>query len=108
MQFHHDPKNKFKFSDNTTDDEWIAKVAAEGWIVFSHDRKFHTRLLECAAIKQYGAACFYLPGASVPTWNKLGYFMKGYDGIAERIKVTSKPFIFDLQYTGRFKQVSIP
>jgi hypothetical protein len=83
-------------------------VAAEGWIVFSHDRRFHTRLPEYAAIKQYKAACFYLPGASSPTWDKLCYFTRGYRGMAERIGVTSKPFIFELSYAGRFKRVSIP
>ncbi|MBV9629077.1 MAG: hypothetical protein JO230_13345 [Xanthobacteraceae bacterium] len=44
VEYHHDPKCKFKFKDNTPDDEWLSKVAAEGWIVFSHDRKFHTLL----------------------------------------------------------------
>ncbi len=108
MQFHHDPKNKFKFGDKTEDDEWIAKVAAEGWIVFSHDRKFHTRLPEISAIKQHKAGCFYLPGSQSPTWNKIRYFLRGYDGIEHRIATTIKPFIFDLAYTGRFTRVSIP
>jgi hypothetical protein len=75
--------------------------------VFSHDRKFHTLLSECSAIKQYKAGCFYLPGASSPTWDKMGYFMRAYDGIFNRATVTAKPFIFELSHTGRFTQVSI-
>jgi hypothetical protein len=63
VEYHDDPRGKFKFSQDATDDEWLAKVAAEGWIVFSHDRKFHTILAECSAIKQYKAGCFYLPCA---------------------------------------------
>jgi PIN like domain len=107
VEYHDDPNSRFKFSQNTTDDEWLAKVAAEGWIVFSHDRKFHTLLPECSAIKQYKAGCFYLPGASSPTWDKMCYFTRAYDGIAERISATVKPFIFELSYAGRFKRVSI-
>jgi hypothetical protein len=76
--------------------------------VFSHDRKFHTLLPEVSAIKQYKAGCFYLPGAESPTWDKLCYFMSAYRGIAERISVTAKPFIFELSRAGRFKRVSIP
>jgi hypothetical protein len=107
VQYHHDPKNKFKFSGKTTDDEWLAKVAAEGWIVFSHDRKFHTRLAEISAIKQHKAGCFYLPGSQSPTWNKLVYFVRAFEGIEQRIAATARPFIFDLAYTGRFKTILI-
>jgi hypothetical protein len=108
IEFHDDPKNKFKFSQDTTDDEWLAKVAVEGWIVFSHDRKFHTLLPECSAIKQYNAGCFYLPGASSPTWDKMRYFMRAYDGITARISATAKPFIFELSHAGKFSRISIP
>jgi hypothetical protein len=108
VEYQHDPRNKFQFSQETTDDEWLAKVASEGWIVFSHDRKFHVLLPECSAIKQHKAGCFYLPGANSPTWDKLSYFIRAYDGIATRAITTPKPFIFDVSRTGRFKQVPIP
>lgn len=83
-------------------------MSDEKWFVFSHDRKFHTRLPEMAAIKQHNGACFYLPGAESPTWEKMKYFMRGIDGIEERIANAKRPFIFDLAYTGRFKQIVIP
>jgi hypothetical protein len=108
VEYHHDPKNKFRFGQATPDDEWISKVAAAGWIIFSHDRKFHTLLPEAAAIKQYSAGCFYLPGASSPTWDKMHYFMRSYDGIKSRVSQTKKPYIFELHYNGRFAQKVIP
>jgi hypothetical protein len=83
-------------------------VAAEGWIVFSHDRKFHTILAECAAVKQHGAGCFYLPGASLPTWYKMSLFMRVEDGIARRITATARPFIYDIGHDGRCTRVQIP
>jgi hypothetical protein len=108
VEYHHDPRNKFKFKETTPDDEWLSKVAAEGWIVFSHDRKFHALLPECSAIKQYKAGCFYLPGASSPTWNKVCYFTRAYQGIVDRVSVTTKPFIFELSTINRFKTIKIP
>jgi hypothetical protein len=83
-------------------------VAAEGWIVFSHDRKFHTLLPEISAIKQYNAGCFYLPGANSPTWDKVRHFARAYEGIVNRINVAAKPFIFELSAVGKFKSISIP
>jgi hypothetical protein len=108
VEFHDDPKCKFKFAQTVEDDEWIAKVAAEGWIIFSHDRKFHSRLPEISAIKQYNAGCFYLPGANSTTWDKLGYFIRSYDRIADRAQATPKPFIYNVAGNGRTTQVLIP
>lgn len=76
--------------------------------MFSHDRKFHALLPEVSAIKQYKAGCFYLPGASLPTWDKMCHFMRAYDGIVDRIDVITKPFIFELSLAGKFRRVPIP
>ncbi len=107
VEFHHDPKNKFKFKQDVADDVWLPKVAAEGWIIFSHDRKFHTLLPERSAIKQYSAGCFYLPGAQQSTWDKTRYFARWFDGIETRALNTKKPFIFDLTTNGVFKPISL-
>ena len=107
VEYHHDSRNRFQFTQTTPDDEWISKVAAAGWIIFSHDRKFHTLLPEIAAIKQYSAGCFYLPGANSRTWDKM-YIMSSYEGIKNRIEDTQKPFIFELKYNGRFVKKVIP
>ena len=107
VEYHHDKKNQFRFDQATPDDEWISKVAAAGWIIFSHDRKFHKLLPEAAAVKQYSAGCFYLPGASSPTWDKAHYFMRSYEGIKNRIANTPKPYIFELQFSGRFVQKTV-
>ena len=59
------PEIDSEFTQTTPDDEWLAKVGAERWIVFSHDRKFHKRLPQRTAIKQHKVGCFYLWGANV-------------------------------------------
>jgi hypothetical protein len=108
VEFHHDPNNKFRFNEKTPDDEWMAKVGAEGWIVFSHDRKWHNELPVCAAIKQFNVGCFYLWGANAETWEKMRSFMRGYHYIDECIATNTKPYIFDVAKHGRLTQVPIP
>jgi len=108
VEYHHDPKNKFKFKQDVADDVWLPKVAAEGWIIFSHDRKFHTLLPERSAIKQYSGGCFYLPGAQDTTWDKTRYFMRWFEGIHSRALTAKKPFIFDLSTRGIFTNIQIP
>jgi hypothetical protein len=65
------------------DDKWLEIVGRNGWVAFSHDRKFHDDTAECAAIKQYGVGCFYLWGANAETWDKMHCFMRSYDRIAK-------------------------
>lgn len=108
VEYHHDPKCMFKFAQTTPDDVWIAAVAAQGWTIFSHDRKFHTIQAEISAIKQFSAGCFYLPGASSPLWDKVAHFVKASDAIIKRANATKRPFIYELASNGRFKAVKIP
>ncbi len=108
VQFHHDPKNKFNFAEKTPDDEWMSKVGAEGWIVFSHDRKWHTELPVCAAIKQHGVGCFYLWGAQMPLWDKMVGFLRSYVKIANHITNNKKPYIFYVNHQTRVFEVKIP
>jgi hypothetical protein len=108
VEYHQDPNCKFKFDHDAPDDEWLAKVGAVGWIVLSHDRKFHTILPEISAIKQYGIGCFYLWGASERPWDKLRCFMGASNGILRRAAVEPRPFIYDVLGNCQFKQVAIP
>lgn len=108
IEYHHDPKNRFHFHDNTPDDEWIAKVAGVDWIIFSHDRKWHNEAPVISAIKQYNAICFYLWGANESTWDKMHAFMLGFQRIIDGIAVSTKPYIFDVDRYGRLTRIPIP
>ena len=70
IEYQHDPRGKHKFKQDTPDDKWLSVAGENGWIVFTHDRKFHRIEAECAAVKQfripasiYGGAT-RLPGTS--------------------------------------------
>ncbi|MBV9518288.1 MAG: hypothetical protein JO068_09215 [Hyphomicrobiales bacterium] len=41
VEFHHNPRNRFPHE--TPDDQWLEMAGKSGWIVFSHDRKFHRK-----------------------------------------------------------------
>jgi hypothetical protein len=108
VQYHHDPKGQFKFKEDTPDDEWLSKVGAEGWTVFSHDRKFHTILPEIAAIKQHKIGCFYLWGGAMPLRDKTHCFMHAYKAIHTRALLSPRPFIYEVKGDGGLKSIKIP
>ena len=105
VEFHHSPSSRF--AHNTTDDRWLSVAGARGWIVFSHDRKFHKLLPEIAAIMQYNIGCFYLPGAEAETWDKLCLFVKVAPRIISLAENTTRPFIYNVTKAGHFEQVPL-
>jgi hypothetical protein len=101
--------NELLFAPEAPDDLWLADVGKRGWIVVSHDRKFHKAgfEIELAAIKAHEVGCFYLWGASAKKHEKAQCFFKAYDRIMHAAENTPRPFIFDVQKNGRLKQVNI-
>lgn len=100
--------NRQRFKDSMPDDEWLAVVGAKGWIVFSHDRKFHTEATETAAVIQHGVGCFYLPAANGSPWRKASALFRSFERIKLLAETTPRPFIFDVRSTGRIITVRIP
>jgi hypothetical protein len=101
--------NEQFFHPEEQDDVWLADVGKRGWIVFSHDRKFHKTGYESelSAIKQHDVGCFYLWGASAKKHEKAQCFFKAYDRIMHVIATAERPFIYDVLKNGRLKKVAI-
>lgn len=101
-------QNNSKFRHDMNDDEWLEIVGKKGWIVFSHDRKFHSETVEAAAVKQFGVGCFYLCGANATTWEKLEYFVRAYPRVRDIVNKESGPYIYDISERGRIKKIEFP
>lgn len=108
VEYHHDPKLRFKFHQKTTDDEWLSKIGAVNWFAFSHDRKWHHELPAIAAIKQHKIGCFYLWGSNNSPWDKIRSFMRAYDRIEQIVRTEGKPYIYDVARIGTLTRVPIP
>ena len=90
------------------DDIWLEICGKNKWIVFSHDQKFHTILVEAMAIKQHNVAAFYLPGANATTWEKLSYFVRAFPRILEIVKTDQAPYIYRVHPTTRIEKINLP
>lgn len=97
--------NRQRFRDDMPDDEWLRVVGDRGWIVFSHDRKFHTEATETAAVIQHSVGCFYLPAANGSPWRKASALFRSFEKIRHLAVTTQRPFIFDLKANGRLVRV---
>lgn len=94
-----------RFPQKMPDDEWLKIVGKRGWIVFSHDRKFHREATETAAVRQHSVGCFYLPGANHPTWDKLVIFVRVFGRLIEIVGSQSPPYVYDVNLNGQIKKI---
>jgi hypothetical protein len=106
VEYHHSKSNNFP--QNMRDDAWLEICEKSGWIAFSHDQKFHAIAAEAMAIKQHNVRCFYLPGASEPTWEKLLHFVRAYPRILAIAVFQTPPYLYRVTPKGSVLPVSLP
>jgi hypothetical protein len=96
------------FSHAERDDIWLRVVGQRGWVVFTHDRRLHTRDVELAAIMQWNVACFYLWGAESSRWEKMRCFARAYDSVIAVCKSSTRPFVYRIDGNGTLRQITLP
>lgn len=89
------------------DDKWLQIVGQKGWIVFSHDRRFHNEFAAASAIRFHKIGCFYLYGANSNTWSKLYMFMRAHERIIDLAKATERPYVFHLNALNRIEKLEL-
>lgn len=97
---YHDEK-KHGFQQETPDDEWLAIVGRQKWVVLSLDKRFHKDSMAMEAVHQHKVACFYIDGGNYTPWERLILFARGYGRIREIIKTERPPYIYRLTHRGR-------
>jgi hypothetical protein len=95
------------FQHDTSDDEWMAFVAARKWIVITQDYRLHREAATLSAIKQHGAKVFYLWGAEQPKIAIMRVLLHRLEAMIRVAKITTGPFIFRVKARGQFERVAI-
>lgn len=99
IEYHDDRAHGF--AQDEDDDQWLAAVSAKGWIVISHDKRFHTDSLAIEAVRQHNGRVFYLDGGSSVKWDKLRRFAVAYKRLREIADNQPAPFIYRVTYADK-------
>jgi hypothetical protein len=94
-----------KFSPTMADDEWLHIVGNNGWVVCSHDAKWHAEGAATLAIEQHKIGCFYLYGANSLGFFKLKSLAHNYDKMLAVCKTEKGPFIYRISPANRLKKL---
>jgi hypothetical protein len=87
------------------DDEWLEIVGSRGWVVVSHDAKWHTEPPAVAAIEQHNVKCFYLYGSQSLMFFKIKALAQNWERISDKIKNENGPFIFRVSRANRLSKL---
>ncbi len=80
------------FGPTTPDEEWITRVAAEGWIAISHNERIRYTPNERDAVLRAGLALLLVVGKA-PFPELAANFVRSYDSIAAFLGRHQPPFI---------------
>lgn len=94
-----------KFDQEAADDQWLERVGKNGWVVISHDAKWHREAANIEAIRQHNIKCFYLYGANSQMFFKVKALTQNWEKISEKIKREKGPFIYRVSRHNRLSKV---
>jgi len=93
------------FAQALEDDKWLHEVGAKGWVVISHDAKWHKEPLAMEAIKQHKIKCFYLYGANSQMFFKIGALAHNWKKVRAKVTSENGPFIYRISVHNRLSKL---
>ncbi|MGH9883269.1 MAG: hypothetical protein ACRD6N_17680 [Pyrinomonadaceae bacterium] len=96
------------FAFDEADDVWIPEVTKWGWFIIGQDYSYHKNPSELTAMKQHGAAVFYLWGAEAKKWEALRCFARGFDNILRKTETDTRPYAYTVQKHGGVTELYLP
>jgi hypothetical protein len=91
------------FPQDQSDDEWLPKVGAKGWIVLTRDKNFDKNRLELRALYNSGTASFVLTGAQMTGQQMAATFLSAMPTMLRFLKKFHRPFVARITRTGRVR-----
>jgi hypothetical protein len=89
---------------DTPDEVWIPEVAADGWIILTHDKKIRFREAERQAFAAAGARAFVFVTQQPTPFVHLRALMIAWERIRAIDETTLAPYMFGLLADGRLNQ----
>ena len=95
------------FHEKTRDDEWLAHVGNEGWIVVSHDTRFLQNESEKRALIDHNVGCFILVGGGLTKWAKAKILVRAWPRIERAVRSEPPPFVYKIYLNGVLRRVDV-
>lgn len=92
------------FDQATPDDQWLAAVGEQGWIVITKDDRIRFNEAERAALIAHNVGCFVLAKRNASSWQMAQNLMRVWDTIAQLAESAPKPFLYAVHADGTVRE----
>jgi len=92
------------FDQATPDDQWLAAVGEQGWIVITKDDRIRFNEAERAALIAHNVGCFVLTKRNASSWQMAQNLMRVWDTIAQLAESAPKPFLYAVHADGTVRK----
>lgn len=93
------------FAQDAADEEWLAAVGKDGWVVFTKDQKirYHTR--ELGALISHGVRAFVLTAQDITAEEMAAIFLRARSKIEKFLRSNDGPFMVAVARSGTLRVV---
>jgi hypothetical protein len=96
-----------RFPHDAPDADWLREAGAQGWLVFSRDKRIRSRPAERQAIVAHRVGCFFLTQKQPLTrWEYLKLLVLALDEMGSRFASTPRPFMYGLRRSGQLIRIA--
>ena len=88
------------FPQNAKDEDWLAQVGNNGWVVLTKDRRIRYRELELTALLNAGVGAFILTAGNLKGEEMARIFVKALPAMNKFLTKHDRPFIANLTSSG--------
>jgi predicted nuclease of predicted toxin-antitoxin system len=95
------------FAQDAHDEEWLAEVGKQGWVVLTKDRRIRHRRSERLALMDAGVRAFVLTAGNITGEEMAAAFVEALPRMLRVVKGEEPPFIATVSRSGLVRLLSI-
>jgi predicted nuclease of predicted toxin-antitoxin system len=91
------------FAQDATDEEWLAAVGKNGWVVFTKDQRIRYHSRELGALISHGVRAFVLTAHNVTAEEMAAIFLRARGKIEKFLSSNNGPFMVAVARSGSLR-----
>jgi predicted nuclease of predicted toxin-antitoxin system len=91
------------FAQDATDEEWLAAVSKNGWVVFTKDQRIRYHSRELGALISHGVRAFVLTAHNVTAEEMAAIFLRARGKIEKFVSSNNGPFMVAVARSGTLR-----
>jgi predicted nuclease of predicted toxin-antitoxin system len=93
------------FADDTPDEQWLAAIAAKGWVVVTRDQRIRNRANELAAVRRAALHLFAMTSGNLAAAETARIVIAAGPRIQAAVRETAPPMMWSITRAGDVRAI---